>query len=100
MDALLNVLPNLSIGVVSIGGLVYVVAAFLKALDARADKHDAALKERESRLRNVEEQVRVTLTEHITQAAVALRENAAIMNQNTRVLERVVRKLDGERTEV
>ena len=87
---LLSVLPNLSIGVISIGGLVYVVLQFLKALDSRADKHEKAMNEREASLRNVEESVRVTLTEHITQASVALREN-------TRILERVVRHLDGEK---
>ena len=92
---LLSILPNLSIGVISIVGLVYTVLKFLEALDKRADKHERAMDERESALRNVEEQVRITLTEHITSAAVALRENTAMMGQNTRILERVVRHLDG-----
>ena len=85
---ILSILPNLSIGVISILGLVYVVMKFLQALDLRADKHERAMNEREERLRIVEESVRVTLTEHIAQASVALREN-------TKVLERVVRQLDG-----
>lgn len=88
MDTLINVLPNLSIGVVSIVGLVYVVLKFLAALDARSDKHEAAMNDREQALRDVEASVRITLTEHIAQASVALREN-------TKILERVMRHLDG-----
>lgn len=84
----ISVLPNLSIGVVSIVGLVYVVLKFLAALDSRSDKHEAAMNERENALRQVESSVRITLTEHIAQASVALREN-------TKILERVVRHLDG-----
>jgi hypothetical protein len=61
---LLSVLPNLSIGVVSIGGLVYVVLQFLKALDNRADKHEKAMTEREASLRAVETDVRRFLAEH------------------------------------
>lgn len=83
-----SILPNLSIGVVSIGGLVYTTMQFLKALDARSDKHEQAMNERENALREVESSVRVTLTEHIAQANVALHEN-------TKTLERVVRHLDG-----
>lgn len=87
MNELLNILPNLSIGVISVLALVYTMRMNLKALDARADKHEKAMNEREERLRVVEESVRVTLTEHITQASVALREN-------TKILERVANRLD------
>lgn len=97
MGDILSILPNLSIGVVSILALVYTVIKFLQALDTRADKHEKAMDERERSLRNVEQQIRITLTEHITQASVALRENTAVMVQNSKVLERVVRHLDGVR---
>ncbi len=86
-EQLLAVLPNLSIGVVAVLSQVFTVVVFLRALDKRADKHEKAMNEREDRLRSVEEAVRITLTEHITQAAVALRENA-------KLFERVVNKLD------
>jgi tRNA(Met) C34 N-acetyltransferase TmcA len=85
---LLSVLPNLSIGVVSIGGLVYVVLQFLKALDNRADKHEKAMTEREASLRAVETDVRRFLTDQLSQNTIALQEN-------TKVMGRVVRHLDG-----
>jgi hypothetical protein len=64
---LLSVLPNLSIGVVSITGLVYVVLQFLKALDNRADKHEQAMADREKSLRDVETDVRRFLTDQFSQ---------------------------------
>lgn len=85
---LLSILPNLSIGVVSIGGLVYVVLQFLKALDVRADKHERAMAEREASLRAVETDVRRFLTDQLSQNTIALQEN-------TKVMGRVVRHLDG-----
>ncbi len=88
MDALLNVLPNLSIGVVSIGALVYITIRFIHTLDQRSDKHEHAMQEREGAMRSLETSVRSTLTEHLTQASVALAEN-------TKALARVIRHLDG-----
>lgn len=87
---LLTILPNLSIGVVSIGALVYVVLRFLKTLDDRADKHEGAMKEREMAMRALETSVRQSLTEHLSLASVALQEN-------TKALARVIRHLDGEK---
>lgn len=86
---LLSILPNLSIGVVSIAGLVYVVLQFLKALDTRADKHERAMTEREASLRAVETDVRRFLTDQLSQNTIALQEN-------TKVMARVVRHLDGD----
>lgn len=85
----LSILPNLSIGVVSIAGLVYVVLQFLKALDNRADKHEKAMAERETSLRAVETDVRRFLTDQLSQNTIALQEN-------TKVMGRVVRHLDGD----
>ncbi len=90
METLLNILPNLSIGVVSIGGLVYVVIKFLEALDQRADKHERAMQERETSMRNLEMSVRTTLTDHLTQASIAL-------SENTKVLARVIRHMESEK---
>jgi hypothetical protein len=88
MPDLLTVLPNLSIGVVSILGLVYITLKFLKALDDRADKHEKAMSVREQSLRDVETDVRRFLTEQLTQNTVALQEN-------TKLMARVMRHLDG-----
>ena len=87
--SLLSILPNLSIGVVAVSGLVYVVIQFLHALDKRAERHEAAMAEREKALRDVEHHVRNMLANSLTQASVAL-------EQNTRILNRIINKLDGE----
>ena len=84
---LLTILPNLSIGVVSILGLIYTVVKFLAALDSRATSHEIAMKEREQALRDVEKNVRENLYTHLTQSTKALEEN-------TKVLGRVVNHLD------
>jgi len=90
MPEILSILPNLSIGVVSILGLVYVVLKFLKALDDRADKHEKAMLTREQSLRDVETDVRKFLTEQLSQNTMALQEN-------TKLMARVMRRLDGEK---
>lgn len=87
METLLNILPNLSIGVVSIGGLVYVVLQFLKALDQRADKHETAMGEREQAMRNLEADVRRNLTDQLSKNTIALTEVS-------KILSRVVNHLD------
>lgn len=89
-SSLLTILPNLSIGVVSILGLVYTTLRFVKALDERSDKHEKAMKEREEALREVESSVRNNLLQHLTAATIALQDNA-------KVLGRVVRHLDTSR---
>lgn len=90
MTELLNVLPNLSIGVVSIGGLIYVTLKFLATLDIRADRHEKAMKEREDAMRALEFDVRKSLS-------LQLMENTNAMHNNTMVLERIVRRLDGNK---
>jgi hypothetical protein len=88
MDAsLLSILPNLSIGVISILGLIYVVIKFLDALDKRTIQHAEAMKEREQALRQVEKDVRESLYKHLSESTVALVEN-------TKVLSRVINHLD------
>lgn len=84
---ILTILPNLSIGVISIGGLIYVVIKFLNALDQRVVSYESAMQEREAALRDVERSVRENLYTHITQSTLALQEN-------TKVLARVINHLD------
>lgn len=85
--SLLAILPNLSIGVISILGLIYVVLKFLDALDKRAEQHSIAMQEREQALRGVEKDVRESLYRHISESTFALQEN-------TKVLARVINHLD------
>lgn len=83
----ISILPNLSIGVISILGLIYVTLKFLSALDSRVVSHEAAMKERELALREVEKDVRTSLYKHLSEATNALQEN-------TKVLARVMSHLD------
>lgn len=85
--SLLSILPNLSIGVISILGLIYVVLKFLDALDKRAEQHSIAMQEREEALRGVEKDVRESLYKHLSESTMALQEN-------TKVLARVMNHLD------
>lgn len=88
-SSFLTILPNLSIGVISVVALVYVVTKFLVHLDERTVRHEEAMKEREMSLRTVEAEVRSTLSTHLTESTHAVREN-------TKVLSRVVNHLDGK----
>jgi hypothetical protein len=85
--SLLTMLPDLSLNVVSIVGLIYVVMKFLDALDRRTIQHAEAMKERELALRQVEKDVRDSLYRHISESTFALQEN-------TKVLSRVISHLD------
>lgn len=97
---LLTLLPNLSIGVVAVLSLAYISIQhaktqrdtqerFIKTLDDRADKHEAAMGKREDAMRSLETSVRSSMTEQLTKNTVALFDVA-------KVLGRVVRHLDGD----
>jgi hypothetical protein len=101
MADFLTILPNLSIGVVCIGALVYALVLFVKTLttlisnhsrvmDERAQQHERAMEKREQALRDVETSVRNNLTEQMTKNTVALIEVTKIMG-------RVARHLDGDK---
>lgn len=87
--SILSVLPNLGIGVVSVLTLGFMADRFLKALDARAQAHEAAMLEREQALRNVEEGMRGQLFNIISQSNQVIAENSLVLG-------RVVRHLDGD----
>lgn len=86
--SLISVLPNLSIGVISILGLIYVVLKFLDALDKRATQHGEAMKEREQALRDVEKDVRESLYQHLSESTFALQENTKVLARVTSHLEK------------
>lgn len=81
-SSLLTILPNLSIGVVSVLSLVYVTLNFLKHLDLRSTKHEEAMKEREDHLRIVEKEVRTNILDQLSQ-------NSILMAETAKTLERV-----------
>jgi len=87
--SLLTILPNLSIGVISVFSLVYVVQKFLVHLDERTIRHETAMLEREVQIRKVEEDVRTTV---LTQLSL----NTASMNDTAKVMERVMNQLDNK----
>lgn len=87
MEALFEILPNLSIGVISIGALVYVTNQFLVHLDERATQHEHSMTEREMALRAVEKEVRTNVLNQLSA-------NTMAMNDTTKSLERVVNYLD------
>lgn len=86
-QSLLSILPNLSIGVISVLALVFVVIKFLKSLDERAEKHEQAMNERENALRGVEKDVRDTIV-------AALAQSTAVLTENTRILQQVINELN------
>ncbi len=78
---LLTILPNLSIGVISVLSLVYVTIKFTDTLDKRSERHEEAMQERELALREVEKEVRSSVLEQLTK-------NTQAMNESTKALER------------
>lgn len=86
-STIIEMLPNLSIGVVSVLGLIYVSRVYLQAIDRRDERHASAMKEREQALRDVEKDVRSNLYAHLSESTAALQEN-------TKVLSRVISHLD------
>lgn len=83
MPEFITILPNLSIGVVCIGALVFITIRFLEHLDQRAEKHESAMNERETQLRTVEKEVRQTILDQLSR-------NTEVLNDTTKTLERVV----------
>lgn len=96
----ITVLPNLSIGVVSVVALTYITIehgksarvqqdSFLSALDNRADRHEKSMNERENALRNVEKEVRTEISTHLTASTQTIKEASIVME---RVLQRLTTK--------
>jgi hypothetical protein len=82
-----TVLPNLSIGVVSVLALGYITLQFLVTLDKRAKAHEEAMTERETALRAVEKEIR-------TELVGALKESNLVIAENSKVMQRLVHHMD------
>lgn len=87
--SLLTILPNLSIGVISVLSLVFVTRMFVIHLDQRTERHEKAMFERENAMRGVEKEIRETLREHISQSNIALTENTRALAENAEVNRKV-----------
>lgn len=81
MEGIISIIPNLSIGVVCIGALVYVTDRFIKTLDSRSIAHEAAMQEREGALRNVEREVRKEISTHLSASTDAVNRATDVMEQ-------------------
>jgi hypothetical protein len=86
-SSLLTILPNLSIGVISVISLVYITMNFLKHLDQRTLRHEEAMREREEYLRLVESEVRNNILNQLSQ-------NNQLMAETAKTLERVMHIID------
>jgi hypothetical protein len=86
-SSILTILPNLSIGVISVLSLVYITLKFITHLDERTVRHEKAMLEREIQIRSIEKEVRTTVLAQLSQ-------NTEAMNDTARVMERVMNRLD------
>lgn len=86
MTDFLSIVPNLSIGVIAIGALVYTVIIFNKSQTSLIEKHGQAIEKGQEALRQVEADVRRFLTDQLSQNTIALQEN-------TKIMARVIKRL-------
>lgn len=84
---LLTILPNLSIGVVSVCSLVYISIKFLDHLAATGKAHEASMSERETQIRSVEREVRTKVLDQLQQ-------NSMVMADTVKSHERLMASLD------
>jgi hypothetical protein len=89
-SSILTILPNLSIGVISVCSLVYVVYIFVKFIQNQSSIHGDAMQEREMALRNVEKEVRTTVLKQLEQ-------NSMVMADTVKSHERLMMMLDKQR---
>lgn len=90
---LTSFLQEASISIFSVAALVYVVIVFVKFIKEQSIDHRLAMKEREESLREVEKEIRGTMTEHIVQSNIALANNSKALERNANVNEQLIKKL-------
>lgn len=88
--SLLTILPNLSIGVISVLSLVYVTLKFTETLDKRSQRHEEAMEERENALRELEREVRTNILDKLGL-------NTQAMTEHTKIMERVMFQIENRR---
>lgn len=112
-NSLINVLPNLGIGVVAIvvlGGALYIFVLYLKArdvqmvethakhmeqIDAMSRSHLKQLDEREEHTRNLERDFRVLITEQLSKNTIAMGQSSETILKATSAMDRILSRVDG-----
>lgn len=84
-------LQDASITIFTVAALVYVVVVFIKFIKEQSIDHREAMQERELSLREVEKEIRHTLTEHIVQSNIALTENSKALERSAQVTENMMK---------
>lgn len=85
--SLLTILPNLSIGVIAVGSMVYIVIKFLDQLAIIRTEHQESMMERETQIRQVESEVRTKVLDQLQQ-------NSMVMSDTVKSHERLMKMLD------
>lgn len=93
-SSLLTILPNLSIGVISIIGLVYIVVQYNRTSKESLKAFIGELDKRELNMRSVEKEFRAHMTQHINSSTQALIESTKVISTSNSVIERAILKLD------
>lgn len=100
-STLLQVLPNLSIGVVSIltlGVALYFFVKYLEKRDAREDElhkqHSRELEKREQALRAIETEFRNTVVSQLAKNTEAMGQSSATILSATKMMDRLVGHLE------
>lgn len=83
----ISILPNLSVGVVSVLTLAYLSKQFLGQLEKRSESHEKAMLERENALRGVEREIRGEISKHLSASS-------KVIQEATQVMHRVINHLD------
>ena len=90
-----TILPNLSIGVVAISGLVYVVIRHDEKTDKMQRAFMTELEKREVTIRGIEKEFREHMAHHLASSSQALRESTSVLAASNKVIERATIRLDG-----
>ena len=86
-SAILNALPNISVGVASVAALAYVTRLFILRLQEQSETHAQSMKEREDYLREVEREVRNTIMEQLHRSTTALEKSNDIISKAIKKIE-------------
>jgi hypothetical protein len=89
MDSFLSILPNLSIGVVAVIGMIYLSIRHGNSLERQQENFLAALDKQQQSFRDLEADVRRNLTDQLTKNTVALTDVAKLLAHVSRKIDDV-----------
>lgn len=81
VDWISETLPNLGVGVASIGAVGFITVNFLKSMKEERREYKAAIDEREQAFRLLEKEVRTSISEQLYNATHQLTENSKTMER-------------------